>query len=96
MAVKTKENQEVDPVKDNLGKRIQFARKALHLSQNDLAEKIEAHAGGILVSRYERGTVWPDPKVLRKIAEALNRPLHWFFMDDPATFFFSSLRKTAA
>jgi transcriptional regulator with XRE-family HTH domain len=55
---------------DSLGERIQELRKALGLSQIDLANKIEVSKAQM--SRYENQGIQPPANVLNKMADALN------------------------
>ena len=53
-----------------LGDRIKAARKALNLSQDDLAEAIGANR--VTISKYENGKFLPSVTALNKLADVLN------------------------
>lgn len=59
-----------------LGKRIKLARIELDMTQEDLAQAIEAKQKSI--SRYETGIAFPSLETLSKLAKALNKPLGYF------------------
>ncbi len=65
---------------NSIGNRIRDARKSLHLRQSDLAEKVGI--AGSHLSDIERGALIPTIPTLKKIGEALNRPLEYFFSDN--------------
>ena len=54
----------------NLGGRIKAARKALNLSQDDLAEAIGANR--VTISKYENGKFLPSVTALDKLADVLH------------------------
>lgn len=56
-----------------IGSRILSLRKAQHLTQADLAERLSCDTA--LVSRYERGLNAPSVEQLINIADALNIPV---------------------
>ena len=53
-----------------LGDRIKAARKALNLSQDDLAEAIGANR--VTISKYENGKFLPSVTALDKLADVLH------------------------
>ena len=53
----------------SLGERIKAARKALNLSQDDLAEAIGANR--VTISKYENGKFLPSVTALEKLADVL-------------------------
>ena len=57
-------------MKTNISKNIRFYRKQLHLTQGQLAEKLNATAS--LISNYENGYSTPDIHTLCKLAEIFN------------------------
>lgn len=59
-----------------IGQRVRIARRALGLRQADLSEMAALPASH--VSDIERGTLTPTIPTLRKIGEALGRPLVYF------------------
>jgi len=62
-----------------VGARVRLARKALRLSQNDLARKIGRTFQQ--VQKYERGVNRISSGVLFEISTVLGRDLDWFFVD---------------
>jgi len=60
-----------------IGNRIKQARKALGLSQRDLASKISVSA--MAISKYENNSSVPSSKVLIELAGALNVRSEYFF-----------------
>lgn len=62
-----------------IGKRIQLRRKELRLSADQLSEKIGISQQQLL--RYERGDNKINISHLMLIAQALDTPLNWFFLD---------------
>lgn len=60
-----------------LGRRVQEAREAAGLSRAELAER--ALATEAAVRLWETGQREPRLKYLKRIAEATDRPLAWFF-----------------
>lgn len=62
----------MDTLKIFIGSRIHAIRKAKHMSQADLAERISCETA--LISRYERGVNAPSVEQLLSLAEALNVP----------------------
>ena len=54
----------------NIGDNIRNARKALKMSQDDLAAAIGANR--VTISQYERGVYLPSVPALDRLAEALN------------------------
>ena len=54
----------------NIAQNIKFYRKQLHLTQGQLAEKLNGKAS--LVSNYENGYSTPDIDTLCKLAEIFN------------------------
>lgn len=63
-----------------LGNHLRAARQSMGLRQSDLAEKIGIPNSHL--SDIERGATTPTLPTLRKIGEALNRPLEYFLQDD--------------
>lgn len=59
-----------------LGSRIRQARRAVELSQSQLAEIVGAHVTS--VSDWERGVNRPRIETLAAIAEATDKTLDWF------------------
>lgn len=54
----------------SIGENIKTARKALGLSQDDLAETIGANR--VTISKYETGIYLPSVPALQRLADALN------------------------
>lgn len=63
----------------NIGEHIRLARKSLGLRQTDLAKMAGLPASHL--SDMERGVAIPTIPTLFKVAEALNRPLEYFFQE---------------
>jgi transcriptional regulator with XRE-family HTH domain len=57
------------------GKRLTEVRKLKKLSQDDLAQKLDAH--GAVIGRYERDEVKPSIEMAAAIAEALEVSLDY-------------------
>jgi len=53
-----------------LGLKITSARKLRRLTQKELADKLSVHAS--MVTRWERGQIYPRDRTLESIAAALN------------------------
>jgi TRAP-type C4-dicarboxylate transport system substrate-binding protein len=65
-----------------IGQRIRAARKSMELRQSDLSEMTGLPASHL--SDIERGILLPTVPTLRKIGQALNRPLGYFFEEEDA------------
>jgi Zn-dependent peptidase ImmA (M78 family)/transcriptional regulator with XRE-family HTH domain len=61
--------------------RLREAREARSLTVTSLADLLGVSASA--VSQYEKGQHSPAPPVMRKIAQALNVPLHFFLIAKP-------------
>lgn len=64
--------------------RLKQARNKIGISQKELGIKIgmdESSASGRM-NHYEKGRHVPDIETLRKIAQELNVPLHYFLCED--------------
>ena len=74
--------------KDNpIPARLKDARKKAKITQKELGVKIgmeESSASGRM-NHYEKGRHIPDIGTLRRMAEELGVPLHYFFCDDEVT-----------
>jgi transcriptional regulator with XRE-family HTH domain len=71
-------------VKLIFGGNLKYYRKKRHLSQEELAEKVDIsskHLSGI-----ERGMNFASPGLLEKISQALEVPLFLFFIQDREIF----------
>lgn len=55
---------------DSFGKKLRECREAKDLSQNELANLIEAHHS--IIGKYERDEVKPSIDVVKKMAQVLN------------------------
>jgi len=66
-----------------VGARIAASRKALGLSQDDLAEKVELDRTAI--TKIEAGRRHISSLELVRLADVLGRPLEWFVSDPPAS-----------
>ncbi|WP_159991782.1 helix-turn-helix domain-containing protein [Pelistega ratti] len=62
-----------------IGKRMQLRRKERGLTADQLSEKIGISQQQLL--RYERGDNKININHLMRVAEALETPLNWFFLD---------------
>ena len=62
-----------------IGYRVRAARKSMGLRQSDLSDMTGLPASHL--SDIERGTLMPTIPTLRKIGQALDRPLEYFFQD---------------
>jgi transcriptional regulator with XRE-family HTH domain len=62
-----------------LGKKIKLARIELDMTQEDLAEAIQAKQKSI--SRYETGLSMPSLETLSKISKVLKKPFEYFLQD---------------
>lgn len=56
------------------------ARETARLSQEELAERVDLTR--LTIARYESGRLKPSFERLLPIANAVSRPLWWFFVDD--------------
>ncbi|MFA6321832.1 MAG: helix-turn-helix transcriptional regulator [Candidatus Omnitrophota bacterium] len=65
----------------NIGLRIQYARKDIGLSQSMLADKIGIHV--VSLSKIESGKVNTTIETLCRIAEVTNKPMSYFFGEEP-------------
>lgn len=75
----TKLHMEREPVKMSLGNRIKSLRKAQHLTQQKLADKVEVSR--IYVQALESNRRLPSMKLLQKLAPALNVEVTDLLMD---------------
>lgn len=64
-----------------IGRRIREARKALGLRQSDLADRVGI--SGSHLSDIERGALMPTIPTLRRLCDALGRPLEYALVDRP-------------
>lgn len=78
----------------NIGERIRLARKAMSMSQRDLAEK--AGVSAMSISKYERGENNPSSEILMRIARALDEKVDYFFRPAPKAESLVLYRKHAA
>jgi transcriptional regulator with XRE-family HTH domain len=62
-----------------VGRNIARGRAEEHLSQRDLAKRLDVDARDI--SRYENGHVMPSPERLAALGKALSRDIAWFYTD---------------
>lgn len=72
---------------ERLGKNIRRARLAAGLNQRELADKLGPATSNQHVSNWERAVNKPSERNLGRIAEALSKPIAWFYEDheQPAT-----------
>lgn len=73
-----------------IGNRIEKQRLLKNMKQSELAITIGASRGAI--EDYESSSAYPSPVVIKRIAEILNKPLHYFY-DDYYKFVFSDFPK---
>jgi len=66
----------------SLGRKIELARREAGLTQKDLAESIGRDQS--VISLYEKGKAQPGPKAMKAIAEVTDKPVPWFFEEEPA------------
>lgn len=66
----------------DIGGKIKLARKALGLTQEELAEEVGVETPS--VSRWESGTSKPRAKNIPSLAKALKRPASWFLGEESA------------
>jgi transcriptional regulator with XRE-family HTH domain len=72
---------EPNPIALRIGRNIRLRRKALGLSQNQLARRSPLLSGGDQVAKYERGEAVPQTKALYGLAAALG--VSWQALLDP-------------
>ena len=63
--------------KNTVARRIKVARAELDISQAELGERIGASAQN--VARWEKGEINIGVDTLEHIANALGKPIEWFF-----------------
>lgn len=71
--------------KDNpIPARLKEARKKAKITQKELGVRIgmEQSSASGRMNHYEKGRHIPDISTLRRMAEELNVPLHYFFCED--------------
>ncbi|MFH0265455.1 helix-turn-helix domain-containing protein [Vibrio rumoiensis] len=71
--------------KDNpIPARLKEARKKAKITQKELGMRIgmEQSSASGRMNHYEKGRHIPDISTLRRMAEELNVPLHYFFCED--------------
>lgn len=71
-------------VKSVFGRNLKFYRKAKHLSQEQLSEKVDISAKHL--SSIERGLTFVSADLLYKLAFTVEIPVFWFFINDKDTF----------
>jgi transcriptional regulator with XRE-family HTH domain len=69
-----------DEAKKRLGERIRRARHEADLKQGDVAARLGVSQG--VISNVETGVSTIDAPDLPRWAEALNKPIMYFYMDD--------------
>lgn len=72
-------NMEKSKNPDLFGKRLQQARKMEGLSLRGLSEKLDRLVSYNALDRYEKGVMMPSGEVLLALADALGRPVDFFF-----------------
>nr|WP_313470496.1 helix-turn-helix transcriptional regulator [Stenotrophomonas geniculata] len=72
--------------RQRFGKRLQTARKAMGLTQQQLGTEIglEIDVAATRINRYERGVHDPDSDTAQKLAKHLGMPLAYFYSDNEA------------
>lgn len=71
---------QIDTFVQSLADRIRTARKHIDLSQIELAQQVGVSDKAI--SSYEVGRAIPPLDILKKISEATQRPMAFFFSED--------------
>jgi len=66
-------------MKDIIAKRIKSARTLAGLSLRELADKMEGIVSHNAITKYEKGLMMPDSKVLIALAKALDVKIDYFF-----------------
>jgi transcriptional regulator with XRE-family HTH domain len=69
-----------DERKKRLGERIRKARRDANLTQGDLADKLGVSQG--VISNVETGISTIDAPDLPRWADALNKPIMYFYLDE--------------
>jgi transcriptional regulator with XRE-family HTH domain len=69
------------PVDQHVGRRIRGKRRALALTEDDLAKALGVDPGRI--EAYERGTMRVPPEHVTRLSEFLGVPVSYFFPADP-------------
>lgn len=72
--------------RQRFGKRLQVARKAAGLTQQQLGMEIglEIDVAATRINRYERGVHDPDSATAEALAKQLGMPLAYFYSDNEA------------
>lgn len=75
-----------EPLLPIYSRRLREARHALGISQRDLGARMRLDNAGASnrIERYESGLHEPDLQTLILLAEALDRPLAYFYTEDDA------------
>jgi transcriptional regulator with XRE-family HTH domain len=68
---------------ERIGQRIRERREELGLSRDDLARKMPGKTNGNAIYRWERGRHEARPDALEALADALEVPVAYFFVDEP-------------
>jgi transcriptional regulator with XRE-family HTH domain len=68
---------------ERIGQRIRERREELGLSRDDLARKMPGKTNGNAIYRWERGRHEARPDALEALADALDVPVAYFFVDEP-------------
>ena len=82
-------------MKINFGVRLRSARKMAGLSMEKLSEKADHIVTKQAISKYEKGQMKPDSKVLVALSKALNVPPDYFFRTVKIQFDYLEFRKKA-
>ncbi|MFN3476215.1 MAG: helix-turn-helix domain-containing protein [Candidatus Methylomirabilales bacterium] len=80
-------------LEQEIGRRLRRLRKMRGLTQKALAAKIEGGIDYSYIGKIERGEQLPSLKVLRRIGEALNVPLGFFFQEEEPILLPEELRR---
>ena len=67
-------------IEELIKNRIKEAREKLKLKQKEFAEKLGVHIN--IVSKWERGLVFPRKDKLEEIAKLINEDISWFYIDE--------------
>jgi transcriptional regulator with XRE-family HTH domain len=76
-------SNEIQKNLESFPKRLREARKALHLGQKELADKLGVSSGA--VGNWEVGPTIPHPETLGKLAEILGVKPGWLLYEDQPT-----------
>lgn len=70
-----------------VGNRLKELRKALNLTQKDVAAKLKSKIDYSYIGKIEREEQNPSLKILKKIADAMSVDLEYFFSNTPLSYY---------